>query len=48
MAQHPVAQAASEMDYPEHEKTYAMFVGLAKWVTILGVLLLVFMAFFLL
>lgn len=43
-----VAHDAPEMDYPEHEKTYAIFVGLAKWGTIFMVLLLIFMAVFLL
>jgi hypothetical protein len=36
------------MDYAEHEKTYALFIGLTKWGTILTVLLLVFMAIVLL
>ena len=48
MAHDHVAHDAPEMDYPEHEKTYAMFVGLAKWGTILMVLLMIFMAVFLL
>ena len=47
MAQPQTAHDAPEMDYPEHEKTYAMFVGLAKWTTIFMVLLLIFMAVFL-
>ena len=48
MAHDHVAHDAPEMDYPEHEKTYAMFVGLAKWGTIFMVLLMIFMAVFLL
>ncbi|MDB5569947.1 MAG: Aa3 type cytochrome c oxidase subunit [Hyphomicrobiales bacterium] len=32
------------MDYAEHEKTYEMFLVMAKWGTILCVGLLVFMA----
>ena len=36
------------MDYPEHNKTYAMFLGMAKWGTIAVIVLLVLMAFFLL
>lgn len=48
MASPQVAHDAPEMDYPEHENTYAMFVGLTKWGTIFMVLLLIFMAVFLL
>ena len=32
------------MDYAEHERTYKMFIGMAKWGTILMVGLMVFMA----
>ena len=32
------------MDYAEHERTYKMFIGMAKWGTILMVSLMVFMA----
>jgi hypothetical protein len=32
------------MDYAEHERTYKMFTGMAKWGTILMVAILVFMA----
>lgn len=35
------------MDYAEHERTYEMFVGLAKWTTIITVAILVGMAWFL-
>ena len=40
----PVEMGA-EMDYAEHEKTYSMFLGLAKYGTIACVALLVAMAF---
>ena len=33
-----------DMDYAEHDKTYHMFINLAKYGTIFCVLLLVFMA----
>ena len=32
------------LDYAEHERTYKMFIGMAKWGTILLVGLMVFMA----
>lgn len=32
------------MDYAEHERTYKLFIGMAKWGTILSVAVLVFMA----
>jgi hypothetical protein len=32
------------MDYAEHERTYEMFIGMAKWGTIVAVGLMVFMA----
>ncbi|ORE98994.1 aa3-type cytochrome c oxidase subunit IV [Aurantimonas sp. 22II-16-19i] len=32
---------AAEMDYPEHEKTYALFVGMFKWGSVFLVALLV-------
>ncbi|MCB8838936.1 aa3-type cytochrome c oxidase subunit IV [Aurantimonas sp. VKM B-3413] len=40
--------SAAEMDYPEHEKTYNLFLGLVKWGAIGVVIILVFMALFLL
>ena len=40
----PVEMGA-EMDYAEHEKTYSMFLGLAKYCTIACLALLVAMAF---
>ena len=36
------------MDYAEHERTYEMFTGLAKWGTISMVVLMILMAVFLL
>lgn len=35
------------MDYAEHDRTYALFIGLTKWGTILTVILLLLMYFFL-
>ena len=40
----PVEKGA-EMDYAEHEKTYSLFLGLAKYGTIACVALLAAMAF---
>jgi len=37
----------SGMDYQEHAKTYDLFLSLTKWVVLLVVLILVFMAVFL-
>lgn len=37
----------SAMDYAEHERTYALFLGLTKWVVIGCTALLVGMAIFL-
>lgn len=31
---HAPSSGHPDMDYAEHEKTYAMFLGLAKWGTI--------------
>ncbi|WP_245514750.1 aa3-type cytochrome c oxidase subunit IV [Jiella endophytica] len=31
---------AAEMDYPQHERTYALFIGLFKWGTVIVVALL--------
>ena len=36
---------ANAMDYPEHEKTYEMFIKLSIWTTALCVILLIAMAF---
>lgn len=40
----PVEMGA-EMDYPEHEKTYSLFLGVVKWGTLATAALLVAMAF---
>ena len=34
-----------DMDYAEHEKTYAMFLGLAKWGTIGAVAVVILLGF---
>ncbi|MEX6508381.1 aa3-type cytochrome c oxidase subunit IV [Jiella sp. M17.18] len=39
---------AAEMDYPEHEKTYSLFLGLVKWGAVGVVIILIGMAIFLL
>lgn len=46
MADHGQTNAAGhpDMDYSEHEKTYKLFLVLAKWTTIVSVAILVFMA----
>jgi hypothetical protein len=46
MADHGHHSAAGHpaMDYAEHEKTYKLFLVLAKWTTIVSVAILVFMA----
>ena len=50
MAEHNVAHAGGHpaMDYPEHERTYGMFVNLAKYGTIAVIVILIGMAIFLL
>jgi hypothetical protein len=48
MAEHLPAgpvETGAEMDYSEHEKTYNVFLGLAKYGTLLTAALLVAMAF---
>lgn len=48
MAEHHTtapAELGAKMDYAEHEKTYAGFMGLFKWGTVAVVALLVAMAF---
>ncbi|MEO4000485.1 aa3-type cytochrome c oxidase subunit IV [Mesorhizobium sp. CAU 1732] len=42
---HGPLELGADMDYQEHEKTYSMFLGLAKYVTLMCVALLVAMAF---
>jgi hypothetical protein len=46
MADHGHDSAAGHpaMDYAEHEKTYKLFLVLAKWTTIVSVAILVFLA----
>ncbi len=49
MADNQVSQAGHpDMDYPEHEKTFALFVFLTKWTIIGCAILLILMAYFLL
>jgi hypothetical protein len=48
MADHGPSDAASDMDYAEHERTYRLFLSMAKWATIVTILILIFMAFTLL
>lgn len=38
-------ELGAEMDYREHEKTYNLFIGLAKYTTLATVALLIAMAF---
>jgi hypothetical protein len=38
-------ELGAEMDYSEHEKTYSLFIGLTKYVTLITVALLIAMAF---
>ena len=35
------------MDYGEHERTYRLFLGMTKWITVAVVILIVLMAVFL-
>jgi len=39
------AETGAEMDYSEHERTYAMFLSMSKWLVILCAALLIGMAF---
>ncbi len=48
MAKKAKAAAVPAMDYPEHERTYVNFIKLFKWSTIALIILLMFMALFLL
>lgn len=43
-----LATGHPDMDYAEHERTYRLFLSLAKWSVISTVVLLILMAFFLL
>jgi hypothetical protein len=47
LAQSPVLHDVPAMDYPEHLRTYGLFLGLMKWGTVFCALLLIFMAIFL-
>lgn len=38
-------ELGADMDYKEHEKTYSLFIGLTKYVTLITVALLIAMAF---
>lgn len=42
-----MAEQHNAMDYPEHERTYAMFLAMAKWGTIHIAVILILMAIFL-
>jgi hypothetical protein len=48
MASEPRVDGTAPMDYSEHERTYAFFVGMTKWTTISLVVLMILMAIFLL
>ena len=50
MADNNLAHAGGHpaMDYPEHERTYSMFVNLTKYGTIALIILMIGMAIFLL
>lgn len=48
MASQPHVDGTAPMDYAEHERTYELFIGLAKWGSIAVIVVLVLMAFFLL
>ena len=43
---HGVAVQHSDMDYAEHERTYALFTGLVKKTSIALVILLILLAYF--
>jgi hypothetical protein len=44
--QHAVSdEGHADMDYAEHEKTYRMFIGMAKWGTASVILILIILAF---
>jgi len=38
-------ELGAEMDYSEHEKTYSLFLGITKYVTLFTVAVLIAMAF---
>ncbi|MCI5074730.1 aa3-type cytochrome c oxidase subunit IV [Oricola sp.] len=39
------AETGAEMDYTEHERTYAMFLNMSKWLVVMCVALLIAMSF---
>ncbi|MDS1137940.1 aa3-type cytochrome c oxidase subunit IV [Nitratireductor indicus] len=39
------AETGAEMDYAEHERTYNLFLGLTKYVSLLSIAILIAMAF---
>ena len=39
------AETGAEMDYAEHERTFAMFINMSKWIMIFCIALLISMAF---
>ncbi|MBX3530029.1 MAG: aa3-type cytochrome c oxidase subunit IV [Rhizobiaceae bacterium] len=48
MADHTPAgplETGAAMDYSEHDKTYSMFLGLAKWCSLVVAAILIAMAF---
>ena len=40
----PSTSGHPDMDYAEHDRTYALFIGLTKWVAIVCIGLLVLLA----
>ena len=42
---HPASAGHPDMDYAEHEGTYALFLTLLKWGASLVVLIIIFLAF---
>ncbi len=45
---HAPAGGHPDMDYAEHDSTYALFLFLTKWTVIITIVLLALMAYFLL
>ncbi len=39
------AETGAEMDYAEHERTYNLFLGLTKYVSLVSIAILIAMAF---
>jgi hypothetical protein len=42
---HAVSDGHPEMDYPEHERTYALFTGLFKWGSVFCACAVILLAF---